>query len=55
LLVARSPGPIYHSTFETLEKAQKKGGVVIKPDHAHPAPDVVDPHGQRDSWIKGLN
>ncbi|OQS07306.1 E3 ubiquitin-protein ligase MARCH6 (membrane-associated RING finger protein 6) [Thraustotheca clavata] len=51
--IARSPGPIYHSVHENLERSpKKKGGVVIRKDYAAPPTDLKAPIGHRDSWIK---
>ncbi|KAF0682927.1 Aste57867_24940 [Aphanomyces stellatus] len=50
---ARSPGPIYHSTVESLEHSPKKGAIALRQDYAQPQPDHAGGHGQRDSWIKG--
>ncbi|KAH9127733.1 hypothetical protein AeMF1_002016 [Aphanomyces euteiches] len=50
---ARSPGPVYHSTVESLQHSPKKGAIALKRDYAQPKAEVVVRHGHRDSWIKG--
>ncbi|KDO30857.1 hypothetical protein SPRG_04759 [Saprolegnia parasitica CBS 223.65] len=50
---ARSPGPIYLSVTDNLERSpKKKGGVLFRPDYAAATAALDAPVGHRDSWIK---